>query len=67
MRAACERLRVLGDDGVTNGKGAAGGASRLFKQSIEKTGIWQGVPIESARIMKDYPSKEGWNHEWKAR
>lgn len=62
MRAACERLRMLGDDGIDGGENTG----RLYRQSMEKAGTWQGVPIEGARILKDYPSIEGWNHEWKS-
>jgi large subunit ribosomal protein L40 len=63
MREACEKLRLLGDDGVMGGESMG----RLYRQSLEKTGIWQGVPIEYARGLADWPSKEGWNHAWVAK
>ncbi|KAF2665520.1 hypothetical protein BT63DRAFT_67736 [Microthyrium microscopicum] len=63
MQAACERLRVLGDDGVVGGANTG----RLYRQSLDKDGIWAGAPIEYARTLTDWPSKKGWNHEWKRR
>ena len=37
---------------------------RLFRQSMQKGGIYQGVPIEYARGMVATPSKMGWDHGW---
>jgi len=37
---------------------------RLYRMSMLKTGVWDGVPIEYAKPLVDYPSRDGWNHEW---
>ncbi|KAA6416213.1 MAG: hypothetical protein FRX48_00933 [Lasallia pustulata] len=54
MRDACEELRVgVGDGG------------RLFRQAMTKKGIFaRGIPVEYARGQVDWPSREGWDHEW---
>jgi large subunit ribosomal protein L40 len=63
MQAACEALRLLGDDGVVGGENAG----RRYREAMNKTGVWdQGaVPFEYARCLTDWPKKDGWNHEWK--
>jgi hypothetical protein len=61
MRDACEALRRLGDDGVEGGSNEG----RLYRIAMDKTGIWAGVPIEYARCQSDWPSRAGWNHEWR--
>src|ERR1700761_4414018 len=61
MRAACEQLRILGDDGVEGGENVG----RRYRECMNKKGIWDGVPLEYARCLVDWPSREGWNHEWK--
>lgn len=38
---------------------------RLYRIAMEKQGVFQGVPIEYARIQTDTPAKSGWDHEWK--
>ncbi|PYH76598.1 hypothetical protein BO82DRAFT_359021 [Aspergillus uvarum CBS 121591] len=56
MRAACEELRT-----------GAGDGGKLFRKSMIKTGIFKDLfPIEYARLQTEGPSREGWNHEWKA-
>ena len=48
--------------------GAAGrqkDVGRLYRIAMEKKGIFQGVPIEYARIQTDTPPRSGWDHEWK--
>ncbi|KAI9689733.1 MAG: hypothetical protein M1822_009615 [Bathelium mastoideum] len=97
MRAACEALRTLGQDGIGytiaqvpaanedgavpqgpreedglvviggSGKEAEGGKEmgRLYRLAMEKKGIWQGVPIEYARIQTYSPGRDGWDHGWK--
>jgi large subunit ribosomal protein L40 len=60
MSDACEALRLLGDDGVIDGENAG----RLYRTSMEKKGIWDGVPLEYARLLTDWPGKNGWNGEW---
>lgn len=37
---------------------------RLYRIAMEKKGIFQGVPIEYARIQTDTPPKSGWDHSW---
>jgi large subunit ribosomal protein L40 len=63
MRAACEALRALGDDGVVGGEGAG----RRFREAMNKTGVWDAgaVPVEYARCLTDWPSRQGWDHAWK--
>ncbi len=61
MREACEALRLIGDDGTPDGPNVG----RLYRIAMGKQGVWQGIPIEYARIQTDYPSKDGWNHDWK--
>jgi len=60
MRDACEVLRTMGDDGVVHGENEG----RLFRVAMLKKGIWDGVPIEYARCLTDWPSRKGWNSEW---
>lgn len=38
---------------------------RLYRLAMEKKGVFQGVPIEYARIQTDTPPKAGWDHAWK--
>ena len=38
---------------------------RLYRLAMEKKGIFQGVPIEYARIQTDTPPRAGWDHGWK--
>jgi len=61
MRNACEALRVTGDDGMVDGVNTG----RLYRIAMNKTGVWQGIPIEYARLQTEWPSKAGWNHDWK--
>jgi large subunit ribosomal protein L40 len=60
MKDACEALRLLGDDGVVGGENTG----RLYRTAMEKKGMWDGVPIEYARLLTDWPSRRGWNAEW---
>lgn len=60
MRAACEALRVIGDDGMVGGRDEG----RLFRTAMRKEGVWQGFPIEYARMQTEWPGREGWNHGW---
>lgn len=57
MRAACEALRKLGDDGMVGGTNEG----RLFRNAMMKVSSTQGVPIEYARSQTEWPSREGWN------
>jgi len=60
MREANEELRT-----------GAGDGGRLFRIGQQKKGIFgrredgQGVPIEYARGLAEWPSREGWEHDWK--
>ncbi|KAL9072864.1 MAG: hypothetical protein Q9157_004944 [Trypethelium eluteriae] len=57
-----EGLVVIGGSGKGEGGKELG---RLYRLAMEKKGIWQGVPIEYARIQTDTPGREGWDHGWK--
>ena len=52
----------IGSQGQMEGGREVG---RLYRIAMEKKGIWQGIPIEYARAQTEFPSREGWNHEWK--
>ncbi|QDS75776.1 hypothetical protein FKW77_008804 [Venturia effusa] len=60
MRRACEELRLIGSNGLPGGKDEG----KLFRTAMMKRDVWQGVPIEYARIQTEWPSKDGWNHGW---
>ncbi|KAE9969879.1 hypothetical protein EG328_006615 [Venturia inaequalis] len=60
MRKACEELRLIGSNGLPGGKDEG----KLFRTAMMKQNVWQGVPIEYARIQTQWPSKDGWNHGW---
>lgn len=72
MQAACEALRLIDQHGLTAdersrlGEPEAEGKEmgRLYRVAMRKDGIWDGVPIEYARIQTDSPSRNGWNHAW---
>jgi large subunit ribosomal protein L40 len=60
MTKACEELRMIGENGMPGGKDEG----RLFRIAMRKEDVWQGVPIEYARMQTEWPSKDGWNHAW---
>jgi large subunit ribosomal protein L40 len=60
MRRACGQLRLIGSDGMPGGPDEG----KLYRIAMEKRGVWQGVPIEYARLQTEWPSRDGWNHEW---
>jgi large subunit ribosomal protein L40 len=72
MASACEALRLIDTHGLTAeerfklGEGEAEGnqMGKLFRIAMLKKGIWDGVPIEYARIQTETPPKDGWNHSW---
>ncbi|KAF2202363.1 hypothetical protein GQ43DRAFT_439763 [Delitschia confertaspora ATCC 74209] len=78
MRDACETLRLLDESGNKVSEAEAGGqgveigklgprgkeVGRLYRAAMNKTGVWDSVPIEYARVQVDFPSRDGWNHEW---
>ncbi|KAL1311271.1 hypothetical protein AAFC00_001459 [Neodothiora populina] len=69
MREACEALRLMDGNGMTlkaDGAGANEGkdVGRLYRIAMSKKGIWEGVPIEYARIQTENPGRDGWNHGW---
>jgi len=45
-------------------KGEGRNVGRLYRAAMDKTGVWDGVPIEYARAQTEYPAREGWNHGW---
>lgn len=67
MRLACDMLSKIGRNGLPGGTEEG----KLFRRAMEKKGIWSlddgkvGVPIEYARLQTEWPSHQGWNHEWK--
>lgn len=72
MYHACEALRLIDNDGLTAEDRARLGEpptegkemGRLYRIAMIKRGVWDGVPIEYARIQTDTPGRRGWNHEW---
>lgn len=78
MRAACEHLRLLDNNGIRVSESEAGGrgadagtlgvkgrdVGRLYRGAMNKRGIWGSVPVEYARGQVDFPSRDGWNHGW---
>jgi large subunit ribosomal protein L40 len=72
MATACEALRLIDNRGLTAaerlelGEPEAEGQQigKLYRVAMQKKGIWDGVPIEYARIQTDTPPKDGWNHSW---
>ncbi|RMZ22664.1 hypothetical protein D0859_13305 [Hortaea werneckii] len=74
MASACEALRLIDNHGLTTeerGKLAAEGEptggkemGRLFRIAMRKDGVWDGVPIEYARIQTETPPREGFNEGW---
>ena len=74
MASACEALRLIDNQGLTAEERERVGArssetqgeqtGKLYRLAMMKKGIWDGVPIEYARIQTDTPGREGWNHGW---
>lgn len=78
MRDACEALRLIDDSGMTKEEAEKIGATRkggvmgqkgneegrLYRIAMMKEEIWDGVPIEYARLQVETPGREGWNHGW---
>ena len=62
MSDACETLRLMDDDGNMGKE-----EGRLYRSAMQKQRVWDGIPIEYAKCQTDYPSKEGWDHDWKRR
>ncbi len=60
MRDACEALRTL-----PVGDGWHGSQGYLFRKAMRKEGVWDGVPIEATRSQTEWPSRQGWNMNWK--
>jgi large subunit ribosomal protein L40 len=78
MAAACETLRLIDDSGLTAEEAEKIGATRkegvmgrkgneegrLYRIAMMKDDVWDGVPIEYARMQVETPGREGWNHAW---
>ena len=72
MYNACEALRLIDDHGLTPAdRVKLGGppeegkdAGRLYRIATSKRGVWDGVPIEYARIQTETPPRNGWDHTW---
>ncbi|SMY20858.1 unnamed protein product [Zymoseptoria tritici ST99CH_1A5] len=73
MASACEALRLIDDDGLTEQEAEHYGAlqqrsekevGRLYRQAMMKDNVWDGVPIEYARMQTETPGRDGWNHGW---
>jgi len=72
MYSACEALRLLDADGMNAEERAKIGeppnegrdVGRLYRIAMIKKGVWDGLPIEYARIQTDSPPRNGWNNEW---
>ncbi|KAF1983681.1 hypothetical protein K402DRAFT_337988, partial [Aulographum hederae CBS 113979] len=73
-RAKTRRAVVQGVDEGTSGHGGRD-VGRLYRTAMMKRGVWArpgdrgrvvgGFPIEYGRAQMDFPSRNGWNHEWK--
>lgn len=61
IRAACEALKLVADDGGEPSAEEDGG--RLYRVALGKKDVGT-FPIE-LRIPTDTPPKNGWNHGWK--
>jgi len=73
MYNACEALRLIDDRGLTAEDRVKMGETpdegkemgRLYRIAMQKKGVWDGVPIEYARLQTESPGRDGgWNHEW---
>lgn len=73
MHNACEALRLIDDCGLTAEDRVKLGESpeegkemgRLYRIAMQKKGIWDGVPIEYARLQTESPGRDGgWNYAW---
>ena len=74
MASACEALRLIDNHGLTAEDrmrlgGESGGEGRdvgkLYRIAmLKENGVWDGVPIEYARIQTESPGRDGWNHTW---
>lgn len=43
---------------------AEGEEKRADGEGLKERDVWEGVPIEYARIQTESPPREGWNHGW---
>ncbi|KAI6797726.1 hypothetical protein KC363_g298 [Hortaea werneckii] len=75
MASACEALRLIDNHGLTTeerGRLGADGETttgakemgRLFRIAMRKDDVWDGVPIEYARIQTETPPRDGFNEAW---
>ena len=74
MASACEALRLIDNHGLTaEDRLRLGGDSgqegrdvgKLYRIAmLKENGVWDGVPIEYARIQTESPGRDGWNHAW---
>ncbi len=68
MYRACETLRNLPVDPKTNmvgPNGMYGSQGYLYRKAMEKKGVWGTWPIEASRSQTEWPSRLGWNTEWR--
>ncbi|KAI7332865.1 hypothetical protein KC315_g4447 [Hortaea werneckii] len=74
MASACEALRLIDNHGLTTEERGRLGADgepnggkemgRLFRIAMRKDDVWDGVPIEYARIQTETPPRDGFNEAW---
>lgn len=72
MREACEALRLIDGEGMTAEEREKLGEpveqskemGRLYRLAMRKTGIWDGLPLEYARLQTETPPKNGFNEGW---
>lgn len=74
MANACEALRLIDSTGMTAAEKMKHGAEaqagnpkdegRLYRIAMQKDGVWDGVPVEYARIQTETPSRNGWYEGW---
>ncbi|KAG8626538.1 hypothetical protein KVT40_005483 [Elsinoe batatas] len=69
MRDAAEALRLMDGNGLRVDESSVDvskskDVGRLYRIAMLKKGVWDGVPIEYARIQTHTPPRDGWNHGW---
>lgn len=76
MYNACEALRQIDSRGLNAQdrvklgeppaeQESAKDVGRLYRIAMQKKGVWDGIPIEYARLQTESPGRDGgWNYAW---